>query len=58
MNKTEIEEELNSIFKNIKNIIDNAYICGYRDGYYECMFHKYRAIEEEPEIKDYIQISM
>ena len=46
MDKNQIEEELNRMIKRTKDLIDEAYICGYKDGYYECMIHKYKPLEE------------
>ena len=56
MDKGQIEKELNDLFEKTKKLVDDAYICGYRDGYYECMIHKYRAKEEDPKITDVIQV--
>ena len=58
MDKEQIEKELNDICDKTKKIIDDAYVRGYRDGYFECMLHKYAAKQEDEEIKDKFQVSI
>ena len=56
MDKEQIEKELNEMFGKTKKLIDDAYVCGYKDGYYECMIHKYKPLDEPK--RSNIQISM
>ena len=58
MDREQIEEEFNKIFDRAKKLVDDAYVRGYRDGYFECMIHKYAAKQDEPEITDKVQVSV
>ena len=46
MDREQVERELSETFSNIKKIIDDAYVSGYKDGYFECMVHKHNAFDE------------
>ena len=56
MDKEQIENELSKMFEKTRKLIDDAYVCGYKDGYYECMIHKYKPLKEPK--KSGIQISL
>ena len=40
MDKELIEQKLQEIHEETRKLIDEAYVCGYKDGYMECTFHK------------------
>lgn len=40
MNRELIEQKLREIQEETRKLIDDAYVCGYKDGYMECTFHK------------------
>ena len=58
MGRGEIEKELNSLFEKTKKLVDDAYVKGYKDGYFECIVHKYASKQEMPEIEDKVQVSI
>jgi len=56
MDKDQIEKELDEIVERTRKLIDDAYVCGYKDGYFECMIHKYKPLKEPK--RNEIQISL
>ena len=40
MDREIIEQRLLKIQEETRQLIDDAYICGYKDGYFECTCHK------------------
>lgn len=40
MDRELIEQKLREIQEETRKLIDDAYVCGYKDGYMECTFHK------------------
>lgn len=40
MDRESIEQRLQEIHEETRKLIDEAYVCGYKDGYMECTFHK------------------
>lgn len=44
MDRELIEQKLREIQEETRKLIDDAYVCGYKDGYMECTFHKSLAV--------------
>ena len=40
MDRELIEQKLQEIHEETRKLIDDAYVCGYKDGYMECTLHK------------------
>ena len=40
MDRELIEQKIQEIQEGIRKLIDDAYVCGYKDGYMECTLHK------------------
>lgn len=40
MDRGILEQRLLKIQEETRQLIDDAYICGYKDGYFECTCHK------------------
>ena len=57
MDRDAIEKELEYILERTKELIDHAYMCGYKDGYCECIGTKNK-INNENMNKKAIQISV
>ena len=60
MDREQIEKEFSEIIEKTKGLIDSAYVCGYRDGYFECMIHKYKSKNDDEiiEPKNRIQLTV
>lgn len=56
MDREVIEKEINDISESIRKLIDEAYMCGYKDGYCGCINAKVRVNNEDKERKT-IQLS-
>ena len=46
MDRELIENKLQEIQEETRKLINDAYICGYKDGYLECTCHKGMAMNE------------
>ena len=46
MDRDLIEQKLQEIQELTRKLINDAYICGYKDGYFECTYHKGMAATE------------
>ena len=65
MDREAIERELKNIIEHTRKLIDDAYICGYQDGYLECTSHKGLAmtgayleyLEEKPRTKAVLSVN-
>ena len=65
MDRELIEEKLRQIQEETRKLIDDAYICGYQDGYLECTSHKGLAmtgayleyLEEKPRTKAVLSVN-
>lgn len=58
MNREQIEDELDEIMNKTRKLIEDAYICGYRDGYIECITHKYKDAHRDESNSRRIQVSL
>ena len=58
MNKDQIEEILNELSDSTRKLIDDAYVCGYKDGYLECIANKYKELNREKTQTNTIQLSL
>jgi len=58
MDKEQLEREFDEILKRTRKLIDDAYVCGYKDGYFECIVHKHKATEEPLVDDSIIQVSI
>lgn len=50
MDREFIEQRLLKIQEKTRKLIDDAYVCGYKDGYLECTCHKGLAMNEGAKI--------
>ena len=57
MDKELIEQTLQAIHEETRKLINDAYICGYKDGYLECVNQKGRTQEIEQR-KNSVSISL
>lgn len=56
MNREKIEEELARLQEETRKLIDEAYMCGYKDGYVECVNSKNR-VKNMDETRKVIQVT-
>ena len=50
MDRELIEKKIRDIQEEIRKLIDDAYICGYKDGYLECTCHKGMVMNESSQV--------
>ena len=58
MDRNTNEKELESILERTRKLIDDAYMCGYKDGYCECIRTKNKVKSETQNNKRVIQLSV
>ena len=58
MDRELVEENLSKVFEETRKIINDAYVAGYKDGYFECMMHKHMSEEIESRPQEKTQLTL